>query len=386
MTKFKVLFIIGNLDSGGVSKSLVNTLNAIDYTRNNVDLLVMSGRYGVFGQYLPQEVNVTFNKQIRNALHGIQGIWEFIKDWEFKLAVMSVVRIFFSLFNKSQAGYILSRMFPSLDAEYDLIVDYNGQQQLYYMVDRLYGKKKVTFFHSDYDKWPYYKSMDKKYYPKVDMIFTISSQCVVSLKRNFPEVAHKVVLFENISSPSVINKMANEKIERNNWHGHVFLTIGHVWKNKGIDLAIDAARILRQRGVDFSWLFIGKIAEPKWLQIVDKYDLHDNMKFLGIKTNPYPYMKSADIIVHPSRFEGKSIALDEAKILCKPIVVTNFSTVNDQFIDGVNASICEMNGNSLANSIQQLLEDKSISDKYKDYLKSHIVDNSSEINKLLDVI
>ena len=110
------------------------------------------------------------------------------------------------------------------------------------------------------------------------------------------------------------------------------------------------------------------------------------MKFLGVLSNPYPYMKLADIIVHPSRFEGKSIALDEAKILCKPIVVTNFSTVNDQFIDGVNATICEMDGNSLANSIQQLLEDKSISDRYVDYLKSHIVDNSSEINKLLDVI
>ncbi len=383
MTKSKVLFIIGSLDSGGVSKSLVNTLNAIDYSRYNVDLLVMSGSHGVFGQYLPQDVRVIINNQICNALHGFKGIMAFIKDLKIRLAVMSVVRMILSLFNKARSGYLLSRMFPSLDAKYDMIVDYNGQHQLYYMVDRLCGKKKVTFFHSDYEKWPYYKSMDKKYYTKVDAIFTISPQCVESLKRNFPEVAEKVQLFENISSPSVIIQMANEEIDETNWHGQVLLTIGHIWKNKGIDLAIDAARVLKQKRIDFTWLFIGKIAEPKWLHVVNKYGLQDSMIFLGIKQNPYPYLKQCDIYVHPSRFEGKSIALDEAKILCKPIVVTNFSTVYDQFENGLNATICEMNGESLASGIELLIKDNAIANKYVEYLISQVKDNSSEINKLL---
>ena len=51
---------------------------------------------------------------------------------------------------------------------------------------------------------------------------------------------------------------------------------------------------------------------------------------MGVKENPYPYIKKADIYVQPSRYEGKSIAIDEAKILKKPIVVTNFSTAKDQ--------------------------------------------------------
>ena len=87
-------------------------------------------------------------------------------------------------------------------------------------------------------------------------------------------------------------------------------------------------------------------------------------------------------MVHPSRFEGKSISLDEAKILCKPIVVTNFSTVGDQFENRKNATICEMNGKGLANAIIELIKDSTLQDSYREYLETHLIDNSSEVNKL----
>lgn len=386
MIKKKILFLLGTLDSGGVAKSLVSTIQAIDYQKYEVHLYIIGDYSGPFTRLIPKETIIHNHKRSSSVVAGVKGLKWLLSHCHFLLFIESLIRLLVSRFSKSLGGWILSRLLTPLKEDFDLIVDYNGQQQLYFMVDRLKGRKKISFFHSDYDKWPYYKSMDKRYYPKVDVIFTISQQCVDSMKRNFPEVANRVQLFENISSPAVINKMANENIKTVDSHGHIFVTIGHVWKNKGIDLAIDAAKKLRERGIDFTWLFIGNVVETEWLKVVEANALQNNMKFLGVLSNPYPYMKLADIIVHPSRFEGKSIALDEAKILCKPIVVTNFSTVNDQFIDGVNATICEMDGNSLANSIQQLLEDKSISDRYVDYLKSHIVDNSSEINKLLDVI
>jgi glycosyltransferase involved in cell wall biosynthesis len=53
---------------------------------------------------------------------------------------------------------------------------------------------------------------------------------------------------------------------------------------------------------------------------------------LGEKANPYPYINQCDIYVQTSRYEGKSIAIDEAKCLLKPIVVTNFPTVFDQSV------------------------------------------------------
>ena len=120
--------------------------------------------------------------------------------------------------------------------------------------------------------------------------------------------------------------------------------------------------------------------------LINQLDLTENIIYLGMHSNPYPYLKRADIYIHPSQLEGKSIALDEAKILCKPIVVTNFSTVKDQFEDRVNASICDMNPNSLSDAIIELLEDEYLKNKYKKYLCSHLIDNSNEINKIYQII
>ena len=74
--------------------------------------------------------------------------------------------------------------------------------------------------------------------------------------------------------------------------------------------------------------------------MIEENQLQDHFILLGMKENPYPYIKEADIYVQPSRFEGKSIAIDEAKILQKPIVVTNFSTAKDQIKNQENGTDC----------------------------------------------
>ena len=120
--------------------------------------------------------------------------------------------------------------------------------------------------------------------------------------------------------------------------------------------------------------------------MIEQWSLQDTVTFAGITPNPYPYIKSADIFVHPSQFEGKSIALDEAKLLCKPVVVTNFSTVHDQFKDKVNATICEMNPVAIANAIETLIKDKALCEKYVSCLKTHQTDNTSEISKIYELV
>ena len=127
---------------------------------------------------------------------------------------------------------------------------------------------------------------------------------------------------------------------------------------------------------------MGKVLEYDLFDSIKEKGLDDNMIFVGIQSNPYPYMKLSDIYVQPSRYEGKSISLDEAKILCKPIVVTNFSTVGDQFANRKNGTICDMNGEALADAIIELIKDLTLQESYRRYLESHIVDNSSEVNKL----
>ncbi len=374
--------MIGTLQSGGVSKSIVNLLNVMDRTTYDVHLLLLDRAGDILSPYLPSDITVHVNREIENLHRGLSGVRALLFTGHLWLAFGSLLRILLSKFSRAWAGRWLAHLMPRFtDLSFDLIVDYGGQQQLYYMVDKLDGKKKITFFHNDYSKWPYYYAADRLYYPKVDQILSISQTCVDVLKAYFPDCKDKISVMQNISSPVLITKQANEVVDLPQ-APLLLASLGHIMRRKGTDFSIDAAKILQEKGVDFKWMLVGKVIEEDLVRRIEQEGLESRFVFLGVCSNPYPYIKAADIYVHPSRFEGKSIALDEAKILCKPIVVTNFSTVNDQFEDRVNASICEMNGEALADAIIELATHKELRQSYVAYLSAHIVDNSSEVEKL----
>lgn len=389
--KKKVLFIIGSLQSGGVSKSMVSLLNAWDIEKYDTSLLLCCKDGDVFSDYLPKNIQLIYSPVIEHVMGGFSSLkWLFVHGY-FLLCLGVLLRLIFSRISRPLASELIAKMMPVVsDVHYDLIVDYGGQQLLYYMVNKLSATKKVSFFHSDYSKWSFYYNADKKYYPLVDHLFTISQTCVDSLKYFFPNCADRVSIMENISSPAIIRQQSLEsigefKVQINQMKANgntILCTIGHICRGKGFDFAIEASDILKRNGINFKWIFIGKVLEEDLLKLIADKELDDNILLVGIQSNPYPYIGISDIVVHPSRFEGKSIALDEAKILCKPIVVTNFSTVGDQFENGKNGTICEMNGKAVANAILELINNPNLQDSYRMYLETHIIDNSSEVNKL----
>src|SRR5690606_19898028 len=120
-------------------------------------------------------------------------------------------------------------------------------------------------------------------------------------------------------------------------------------------------------------------------QIAD-LGMQNNFLLLGLRDNPYAYIKKAAIFAHPSRLEGKSIAIDEAKILAKPIVVTNFTTVNDQIAHLQNGYIVEMTPESIASGIQTLLDDETLRENLSGNLRQESLGTESEIEILYDLI
>ena len=111
-----------------------------------------------------------------------------------------------------------------------------------------------------------------------------------------------------------------------------------------------------------------------------------NFILLGIKENPYPYIKNATIYAQTSRFEGKSLAIDEAKILHKPILVTNFPSAKDQIINQENGIIVSLDAESIAEGIENLIQDSNSRNHLIANLKLKNYGTESEINKLYQLI
>ena len=384
----KILFIVSDMESGGFQKSLVSLLQCFNYEKYDVDLLILSPK-GIFLNQIPKQVNLLHLDFTSSFFEPFpQCISKMIKEREYKNSIKRTYHFLLSRLDKSKAGIYMSKNIPQVSKEYDVAIDYNGQQILYYMVDKIKAKKKISYFHSDYKKWDYYKKADQKYYPKVDYIVTISDICKESLEEVFPECKEKVQVIHNISSPKIIKKMAEEKCEIVFDKDYMnIIMVGRPSDVKGYDFAIKACQKLKEDNKKVRFYSIGTSNDVKKFEnMVKNLKLENEFIFIGETNNPYQYIKQADIYIQPSRFEGKSVAIDEAKILAKPIILTNFTTAPDHIVNEVNGLIVNMNSDGLYNGIKRLITDNNIMKKFSDNLKVENLGNEDEVYKLYKLI
>lgn len=79
------------------------------------------------------------------------------------------------------------------------------------------------------------------------------------------------------------------------------------------------------------------------------------------------------------------MVIDEAKILKKPIVVTNYKTVSDVIKDGEDGIVADFTPESVAEKIMMIINDKSLKDKIISNLECEIIGNENEIEKYISL-
>jgi len=384
--KQQLLFVLPSLEAGGGEKSLVTLLNCINYEQYDVDLILFAPK-GIFLKQLPKNVKLLYlNDDYKTFTSGLStAIFSFLKQGKLGLAIS---RLLFTLKsngikNKGKAEqYSWKHLKSSIvmpSKVYDVAIGFLEKSSIYFVVDCVNAKRKIGFIHNDYVKLNLEATFDLPYFKKLDKIATVSEQCVATLQEVFPTQKDKMFLQYNIVSEALIHKMAEEPVIIDTTKPSL-LSIGRLHPQKGFDIAVEAAVLLKKQGLNFVWNIIGEGAERIALeQAITKNGLEKQVVLLGIKENPYPYIKQATIFVQPSRYEGKSIALDEAKLLHKPIVVTNFTTAKDQITHLKNGVICAMDAQSLANALADLLQNESMQKDFSIHLSKESLDAAADI-------
>lgn len=384
--KQQLLFVLPSLEAGGGEKSLVTLLNCIDYEQYDVDLVLFVPK-GIFLKQLPKNVKLLYlNDDYKTFTSGLSStIVSFLKQRKLGLTFSRLLYTFKSnvIKNKGKAEQYswkhLKKSITSLPKEYDAAIGFLEKSSIYFVVDCVKAKRKIGFIHNDYVKLDLDASFDLPYFEKLNTIATVSEECVTVLKEVFPTQKDKVQLLYNIVSAKLIHQMAEEQVNLDTTKPSL-LSIGRLHPQKGFDIAVEAALLLKKQGLNFVWYIIGEGAERTALeQAITKNGLEKHVVLLGIKENPYPYIKQTTIFVQPSRYEGKSIALDEAKLLHKPIVVTNFTTAKDQIEHMKNGIICEMDAESLANALAGLLQNESLQKDFSLHLSKDSLGSEAEI-------
>ena len=288
---------------------------------------------------------------------------------------------------ESQWKY-LKKQLPKLTKKYDCAIGYLEGNANRFITEEVQAERKICYIHNDIEKLGIDKISYEKTFAAADKIVTVSEQCKQSLLNNFPKFSKKICVIENIISREIVLKESKEINAFPDKKDEIIIcTVGRFFEQKNIPLAIDSCAELVSRGEKIKWYHIGDGPLKSEIEKrISENKLEDIFILLGERAEPYPYMGQCDIYVQPSLYEGKSIAIDEAKCLCRPIVVTNFSTVKDQITDGVNGLICQMTKSDMADKIETLIKNEAERKRLSENLFNEKTGNEEELEKIYSII
>lgn len=396
MIKKKILFVIESLALGGAEKSLVTLLNLLDYGTYDVDLLLFA-QGGPFQELLPMEVNVL----------SIPDYFEYSwVPWKKNMAkkiihpkkMLAQVRYSISLrigkHNNIEKAVLFWKVsnncFNIVPKNYDFAVAYAQGVPTFFVAEKVKAKKKAAWINAIYIPEGRYLNYIKAVYKKYDFVNAVSESVLTQMQSTFNIAKEKTVVIKDILDFKFAKKMSemkNNAIQEMDSKGLKLLTVGRLSEMKGYDLAIDAAKILKDNGIKFTWYAVGDgpLRTKLEKQIADN-GLQSDYIILGSRNNPYPYFKLCDLYVQTSRFEGFGITLAEAKMFRKPIVTTNFDAVGVQFENEKNGLIVDISAQAIADGIIRMLRDNKLRENCIVNVSHEKIENIEEVEKFYRMV
>ena len=386
------------MEIGGAERALIGLLRSIDYSMHQVDLFLM-GHTGEFMELIPSEVNLL--KEDSKAACIAAPIAEPIRKGYYDIVMGRLIgKIFSSIYKRGNTQYYNVSVDNSVrftyryledlnpDTNYDLAISFLAPH--YIVANRVKAKYKIAWIHCDYSSILINKKVEYRTWKKYDRIAAVSKDNADSFTKTFPELSDKIVKIENINCPELIWKQANAYNVSSEMTGTIIiLSVGRFDPARNFSKIPQMCKRIIDGQYDVVWYIIGYGNEEERERIINnrkKYHVEKNVVLLGKKENPYPYIKQCDIFVMPSSDEGKSVAVIEAQILCKPVIITNYPSAKSQLRDGFDGIICPMDFDACADSIVELLSDREKMKKLQHNCEMADYSNSEDFKRLLNAV
>lgn len=368
----QLLIMAKSLGGGGSEVALIELINALPEEIYDITLVLLDSD-NEYSYRLKKKVNIVQLNFTSDFVKSLVSMYAFPAKVLKKLSVNYYIPYY---------DFAAEKVTNVFNKTYDIAIDFYGYGSFTtaFLATKICAKKKAIWLH---DEKIYWMKSVKKYLDKIDKVFGVSQAVVDAFCKEYPHYRDKAEVFYNVIDTKEIKRKAElyEKMPFKDVFNIV--TVGRLTEQKGYDIAIKAASILKKKKIDFTWYAIGGGRDDKKLKkMVTKYGLEEQFIFLGRKDNPYPYMKNCDLYVQPSRHEGYVITLVEARVLSLPILSSDIPSAREQIQDGRNGYISELRPEALADKIEYLYNSPLQREKTTRYLKEHQINFSSELKKL----
>lgn len=362
----KIAIISRALMMNGATKALVEMLKRLPYDKYEIDLLVLdfSNIAQTLVDEIPKAVNIIpiaqYSKKVgkifeQAALHPIHFVRAIFAGGKLKDAYPMI----------TQWKYTAWRL-PVMDKKYDVAISFRHFDiDVFYVKNNIIADKKIFWIHGVQPLSPFEIDVLKPIYESYDLVCPVSTTAKNNITKLFPDlkrkcrIAYCVVDGVSIQQKAKIGKrfcMENRKI--------ILFTIGRLGTEKGIDFAVEVCFKLIQSGYNVKWYVAGDGDQRKNLEdMIQKYGLKDSFFLLGNVPNPYGYLDSCDIYVQTSLLESYCLAINEAKIIGKPIVSTNIPAAQEQLQESMTGILVDRDIDKFCNVLEKLIQDKQMRDE-----------------------
>lgn len=316
--KIKVVFVTPSL-SGGAEKNIVNIINLLDLCIYDVTLIVC-GKDLSYLSLLPVEIKTFFLKK-ENVRTSWFKVFKIIQNFKPDIVYttanqLSIPVQFFKIFTFGK--YIDVARLPSLPS--------NGLG--------------VTL------KDKMLKMFEGYVYRRVSKVVAQSAQMATEISRFYKVREKKIIVIPNPVNKKQVLALANAGDVEFDKRDFNVVAVGTLYSVKGLDLLIEAINILKQTIADIKLHIVGKegieVGYRQFLESrVTDLGLKSHVVFHGYETNPYRFIKNANLFVLSSRKEGFPNVVLEALTIGTPVVVTNCVDFGGIIEEGCNGIIVD---------------------------------------------
>lgn len=356
----KILIQIPHLIYGGAEKVLVDFTNFLIEKGHEVEILEIYEKgylkkqfseKTTFGAICSKEFHEKYYidfSQIRaerNPLVFVRKLWK---------KILITVRNYRKFAEKIAGERYKNR-------EYDLAINYLEIEPPGFLLRYVKAKKYLQWIHIDVRQIP--KEDIGNYideYERMDKIVCVSETSKSSMEEIFPQLREKLEVIYNFYDTEDIIRKAEEENPFDTDKLKI-LSIGRFVEQKAYNRALEIVEKLLKEGYDFCWYILGDGQEkPEMEKMIEEKGIGENVKLLGIKDNPYPYIKNCDLFFLPSLYEGFPTVTIEAKVLERPVLATMVCGIDEQIENGKQGIICENSEEGIYEALKKILDNPEL--------------------------
>ena len=359
-----ILIVSDSLATGGLEKTLIDFCNNIDYTKYNVDVYLFNDGRDLVPQ-LNSNATLLSDSPYYSMVYNqsvLKSVKNLIQRRRFDLALYRIYRFIKIRLGKKFFSYkdwqFRKKTMLKIDKQYDVAIGFAEGTAGYYVTDCINAKVKNVWIHTDIKEIDSNRQLDTMAFEKADNICTVSQNSKNSLVELYPRFKDKIKVF---TLPSLfdfdnIDRLANEPNEMDE-NAECIVSVGRLVPLKGFHLCVEPCKRLVDEGYNVKWYICGDGPQRESLEeLIKQNNMEEHFILLGNQKNPYTYIKSSDICVQPSSYEGLGLVVYEEKYFKKPVICSTIGSFYEMIADGENGLIINRDSNSIYQAVKYLLD------------------------------